>query len=114
MLNLTEAVKIVVDFNGSGKLQYCVDDTLSLVKELAKQILAVAEKANPTQDWAMPIEKLGLSARARNSLARGGINYVEQLMWLERNDVLKMRNMGQSSFDEINEKVKSLGLRGWE
>lgn len=35
------------------------------------------------------------------------------LFGLIKDDILKMRNMGKRTFDEINEKVKALGLKGW-
>jgi DNA-directed RNA polymerase alpha subunit len=61
-----------------------------------------------------PIAALNLSNRAHNALTRGGIDFVEQLVWLDRTDILRKRNMGLQSFNEINDKVKALGLRGWD
>jgi len=91
-------------------------EKLSLVRELALQMVSVIENDNGEQESykPTPIETLKLSSRAFNSLKRGGVDFVEQLIWLDRNKIMRMRNMGQHSFDEINSKVKSLGLHGWE
>jgi len=91
-------------------------EKLTLVRELAQQMISVIENdtGEPEQFKPTPIETLKLSNRAFNSLKRGGVDFVEQLIWLDRTKIMRMRNMGQHSFDEINSKVKSLGLRGWE
>ena len=60
---------------------------------------------------ATPIAELGLSTRTENCLIRGGIKYVEQLVKLGENDLLRLRNMGKVSLAQINEKVKTLGFR---
>jgi len=89
---------------------------LGIVKELAKQMVTVIEKLeqNDGMNWATPVETLGLSFRATNCLLRGGIKYVEQLIWLKHDDILKFRNMGQITFTELNEQVKAIGLKGWQ
>ena len=92
------------------------NNELGIVRELAKQIISVIEKTerNNSTNWATPIENLGLSQRAVNCLQRNRINYVEQLIWLSRKDLFRLRGMGHISFNEINEKVKALGLAGWD
>jgi DNA-directed RNA polymerase alpha subunit len=87
---------------------------ISLIKELLKQAIDVIEKAEQGTPQMTPIEKLNLSTRALNCLVRRDIRFIEQLLWLSRRDMFCIRNMGQSTFDEINEKVKTLGLKGWD
>jgi len=81
------------------------------IKELANQILKIAEGVNYDP---MPISELKLSNRATNCLRYRNIEYVEQLLKFNRDDIMRFRNMGKHTFDEINTKVKLLGLRGWE
>ena len=91
-----------------------MEETLSLVKELAAQIISVVEKSGAVNNyWAMPIEKLNLSARAYNCLCRRDIKFVEQLIWFSKSDMLRIRNMGHSTFNEINAKIMAIGLKGW-
>jgi len=60
-----------------------------------------------------PIVELGLSNRARNALTRNYIDYVEQLIKLEKKRVLIFRNLGNVCFNEIKEKVNALGFDCW-
>jgi len=87
-----------------------MDTKLSLCRELAKQIISVTENGNK-EFQPTPIAALNLSSRAFNSLQRGGIDFIEQLIWLDRNAILRMRNMGQKSFNEINKALERLGLK---
>ena len=54
----------------------------------------------------MNIEELDLSVRAYNCLKRAKIDTVEQLSRFTKDDLLKTRNIGQKTADEIYEKVK--------
>jgi len=49
----------------------------------------------------------------RNALARRDIKIIGELVELERKEILRIRNMGNKSFDEINAHIKTLGLPGW-
>ena len=50
----------------------------------------------------MPVEQLGLSARTLNCLKRAGINRVGEVVALPKSDLLKIRNFGQKSLDELH------------
>ena len=60
-----------------------------------------------------PISKLGLSTRAYNCLYERGIEMVEQLLELDHRQLMRIRKMGPTTANEINEKVKTLGFAGW-
>ncbi|MCL2229306.1 MAG: hypothetical protein FWC00_05795 [Firmicutes bacterium] len=60
-----------------------------------------------------PITELGLSTRALNCLGRLKIKYIEELVKLERFDLLRVRNMGSMTLDEIIEKVRGFGFRSF-
>jgi DNA-directed RNA polymerase subunit alpha len=58
----------------------------------------------------MPVEKLDLSVRAMNCLRRSGISTVGELVSLGEKEILSLRNFGQKSRQEVEEKLQSLGL----
>lgn len=57
----------------------------------------------------MTIEELELSVRSFNCLKRAGINTVNDLIAKSEEEMMKVRNLGKKSFDEVKEKLKSLG-----
>ena len=59
----------------------------------------------------MTIQDMNLSVRARNSLMRAGIRTTEQLMTMDAGDLLKIRNLGQKTLDEIQGAMKLLEKR---
>lgn len=60
----------------------------------------------PTQEAEMPIEDLNLSARAENSLKRAGITKVGQVVNMNPEDLMSIRNFGQKSYTELIERLK--------
>lgn len=57
----------------------------------------------------MTIEELDLSVRSFNCLKRAGINTVSDLINKSEEEMMKVRNLGKKSFDEVKEKLQSLG-----
>ncbi len=58
----------------------------------------------------MTIEELDLSVRSFNCLKRAGINTVEDLINKTEDDMMKVRNLGRKSIDEVVAKLNSLGF----
>ena len=58
----------------------------------------------------MTIEELDLSVRSYNCLKRAGINSVEELTRKTEEDMMKVRNLGRKSLEEVKQKLESLGL----
>jgi DNA-directed RNA polymerase subunit alpha len=58
----------------------------------------------------MPIEELDLPMRAYNSLKRNNIVKVGQLLQLSDDDLLRMRNFGRKSLDEMKERLRMRGF----
>ena len=58
----------------------------------------------------MPIEELDLPMRAYNSLKRNNIVKVGQLLQLSDDDLLRMRNFGKKSLDEMKERLRMRGF----
>jgi DNA-directed RNA polymerase subunit alpha len=66
----------------------------------------VTARPLPSQEADMPVEDLNLSARAENSLKRAGITKVGQLVSMNPDDLLSIRNFGQKSYNELIERLK--------
>lgn len=58
----------------------------------------------------MNIDELELSVRSYNCLKRAGINTVEELTNRTPEDMMKVRNLGRKSLEEVLAKLKELGL----
>jgi DNA-directed RNA polymerase subunit alpha len=57
-----------------------------------------------------PIEELELSVRAYNCLKRAGINTIDELLHRTEIEMMKVRNLGKKSLDEVKQKLGALGL----
>ena len=58
----------------------------------------------------MEIDELDLSVRAYNCLKRAGINTVAELVQRNQEDMMKVRNLGKKSLEEVEQKLQALGL----
>ena len=70
------------------------------------------EPENDTREKVleMTIEDLDLSVRAFNCLKRAGINTVAELVQRNQEDMMKVRNLGKKSLEEVEQKLNQLGL----
>jgi DNA-directed RNA polymerase subunit alpha len=64
----------------------------------------------PDEKYNMPVEQLDLSVRTMNCLRRSNITTVGELIGKGPKELLKLRNFGQKSFLEIEERLASIGL----
>jgi DNA-directed RNA polymerase subunit alpha len=82
------------------------------LSEKAKNVEVLVEKENNDKSKAleMSIEELELSVRSFNCLKRAGINTVEELIDKTPEDMMKVRNLGRKSLEEVLGKLKELGL----
>ena len=74
------------------------------------EVMGAAEEEEPFNALSMSIEDLELSVRSFNCLKRAGINTVEQLTNKTPDDMMKVRNLGKKSLDEVLLKLKELAL----
>jgi DNA-directed RNA polymerase subunit alpha len=80
-------------------------------KQVARQAGAVpGAGAIPQSMLDMPIEELDLPMRAYNSLKRNNIVKVGQVLQLQDEDLLRMRNFGKKSLDEMKERLRMRGF----
>lgn len=80
------------------------------------EIMVEKEEEERDKILDMSIEELDLSVRSYNCLKRAGINTVGELITKTEEDMMKVRNLGKKSLEEVDEKLQSLdlGLRNAE
>ena len=74
------------------------------------QVIAAEEENSKDKVLEMNIDELELSVRSYNCLKRAGINTVEELCNRTSEDMMKVRNLGRKSLEEVLSKLKELGL----
>ncbi len=92
-----------------------LNEHLSLFGELSEEVFADTILVDKDEDskegiLEMSVEDLDLSVRSFNCLKRAGINTVGDLVDKTEFDMMKVRNLGRKSLDEVIAKLKSLGL----
>ena len=92
-----------------------MNEHLSLFIDLSEkaknaEIMVEKEESRTITALRMTIEELDLSVRSFNCLKRAGINTVEDLINKSEEDMMKVRNLGRKSLDEVVGKIASLGL----
>jgi len=90
-------------------------EQLSMFVDYAKISQIEVEKESvrlsiPKEKYDMPVEQLTLSVRTMNCLRRGGITTVGELITKGEKELLALRNFGQKSMREIEERLEALGL----
>ncbi len=76
----------------------------------AMEIMVEKEEDQKEKALEMTIEELELSVRSFNCLKRAAINTVEELTQKSEEDMMKVRNLGKKSLDEVKAKLEELGL----
>ena len=74
------------------------------------EIMIEKEEDQKEKALEMTIEELELSVRSFNCLKRASINTVEELTERTEDDMMKVRNLGRKSLDEVKKKLEELGL----
>src|SRR6476661_4200309 len=87
-----------------------IDAIVTLGMAAAIPVAATGVAALPPNMLDMPIEELDLPMRAYNSLKRNNIVKVGQLLQLKDDDLLRMRNFGKKSLDEMKERLRMRGF----
>ena len=121
---ITDYDKLTLDVYTNGTLE--PDEAVSLaakvlsehlnlfidLSEAAQQADVMIEKADDAKEKVleMSIDELELSVRSYNCLKRAGINTVEELTNRTSEDMMKVRNLGRKSLEEVLAKLKELGL----
>ena len=122
---ITDFDKLTLDVYTNGTLE--PDEAVSLaakvlsehlslfidLSENAKTAEVMIEKEDDEKEkvMEMSIDELELSVRSYNCLKRAGINTVEELTNKTSEDMMKVRNLGRKSLEEVLAKLKELGLQ---
>ncbi|MCL2082805.1 MAG: DNA-directed RNA polymerase subunit alpha [Oscillospiraceae bacterium] len=99
---------------GAKILTDLLKDFTVLNAEISSQDTVVSKYVDPRERiLEMSIEEMDLSVRSFNCLKRAGINTVDDLLSRTENDMMKVRNLGRKSLEEVMLKLKTmeLGLR---
>ena len=93
-----------------------LDEHLKLFIDLTEhvgnvEIMVEKEEDKKEKVLEMTIEELDLSVRSYNCLKRAGINTVEELSNKSEDDMMKVRNLGKKSLEEVIHKLEELELR---
>ena len=87
---------------------------LSLFVSLTDQVMPISftdqDDDKKEKVLEMTIEELDLSVRAYNCLKRAGINTVSELVQRNQEDMMKVRNLGRKSLEEVEQKLEALNL----
>jgi len=93
---LSEHLKLFIDLSENAK---------------AAEVMIEKEDDEKEKVLEMNIDELELSVRSYNCLKRAGINTVEELCNKTSEDMMKVRNLGRKSLEEVLEKLRELGLQ---
>ena len=74
------------------------------------EIMVAKEDAKKEKILEITIEELDLSVRSYNCLKRAGINTIEELIKKNEEEMMKVRNLGRKSLEEVQQKLATLGL----
>ena len=122
--NITDYDKLTIKIKTNGTI--AAKEALSLaakvLNEHLKLFIDMSDRAKDTEIMVeraevkkekvleMTIEELDLSVRSFNCLKRAGIDNVEDLINRSEEDMIKVRNLGRKSLEEVIQKLASLGL----
>ena len=122
--NITDYDKLTLDVetNGTTSAKEAVslaakilNEHLNLFVNLSEEgqkaeIMVEREETMKEKVLEMTIEELDLSVRSFNCLKRAGIDTVEDLVNKTEDEMIKVRNLGKKSLEEVEQKLHSLGL----
>lgn len=121
---VTDYDKLIIDVFTDGSIK--PDEAISLAAKIMNEhlnlfitltehvndveIMVQKEEDKKEKVLEMTIEELDLSVRSYNCLKRAGINTVEELTQKSEEDMMKVRNLGKKSLEEVQKKLAELGL----
>ena len=121
---ITDYDKLTLEVNTDGSIR--PDEAVSLAAKILTEhlmlfinltdhvqgveIMVEKEEDKKEKILEMTIEELDLSVRSYNCLKRAGINTVEELVQRNEEEMMKVRNLGRKSLEEVQQKLVALGL----
>ena len=120
---ITDYDKLTLEIwtNGTLKPEEAISSAAKILTEHLNLFIRLTDQAMPVAQTVqedekkdkildMTIEELDLSVRAYNCLKRAGINNVAELVLKNQEDMMKVRNLGRKSLEEVEQKLNGLGL----
>ncbi len=110
-----DRLTIEVETNGSITPDDALSTAATIMQEQLDLFVSFTNRAEPLpeappNEWDIPVETLNLSVRSFNCLKRAGISKVSELLDLTEDEIMKMRNFGKKSLDEIKQVLAERGL----
>ncbi|MDU4133515.1 MAG: DNA-directed RNA polymerase subunit alpha C-terminal domain-containing protein, partial [Clostridium perfringens] len=121
---ITDYDKLTLEIwtNGTIRIEEAISLSAKILIEHFKLFMTLTDNANDVEIMIekeedkkekaleMTIEELDLSVRSYNCLKRAGINTVQELAGKSMDDMMKVRNLGKKSLEEVERKLNELGL----
>ncbi len=110
-----DRLTVEVETNGSITPDDALSTAATIMQEELDLFVSFTNRSEPLpetppNEWDIPVETLNLSVRSFNCLKRAGISKVSELLDLTEDEIMKMRNFGKKSLDEIKQVLSERGL----
>ncbi len=110
-----DRLTVEIETNGSITPDDALSNAAQIMQEQLDLFVSFTNRAEPLpetppNEWDIPVETLNLSVRSFNCLKRAGISKVSELLDLTEDEIMKMRNFGRKSLDEIKQVLAERGL----
>jgi DNA-directed RNA polymerase subunit alpha len=110
-----DRLTVEIETNGSITPDEALSTAAGIMQEQLDLFVSFTNRAEPLpeappNEWDIPVETLNLSVRSFNCLKRAGISKVSELLDLTEDEIMKMRNFGKKSLDEIKQVLSERGL----
>jgi DNA-directed RNA polymerase subunit alpha len=110
-----DRLTVELETNGSITPDDALSTAAAIMQEELDLFVSFTNRAEPLpetppNEWDIPVETLNLSVRSFNCLKRAGISKVSELLDLTEDEIMKMRNFGKKSLDEIKQVLAERGL----
>ncbi len=110
-----DRLTLELETNGSITPDAALSTAAAIMQEQLDLFVAFTNRSEPLpeappNEWDIPVETLNLSVRSFNCLKRAGISKVSELLDLTEDEIMKMRNFGKKSLDEIKQVLEDRGL----
>jgi DNA-directed RNA polymerase subunit alpha len=110
-----DRLTLEIETNGSISPDDALSEAAQILTEELRLFIGFSTEEKPVatapaSEWDVPVETLNLSVRSFNCLKRAGISKVSELLDMTEDEIIKMRNFGKKSLDEIKQVLEERDL----
>ncbi|MDQ2681214.1 MAG: DNA-directed RNA polymerase subunit alpha [Candidatus Eremiobacteraeota bacterium] len=110
-----DRLTLEIDTNGSITPEEALSIAAQIMQDQLQLFVTFNDEEKPVSiappgEWDIPVESLNLSVRSFNCLKRAGISKISELLDMSEDEIIKMRNFGKKSLDEIKQVLEERGL----